>query len=118
MLPFPFLISLCSIVPSIFYENMPNTILESFVLGKPVLSSNIGSIPEIVRDGETGLLFEIGNSEDLADKIFWLVNHPKECQKMGENARKLVEEEHNKELHYKRLMTLFNRILGEKGRDV
>jgi len=89
---------------------MPNTILESFVLGKPVLSSNIGSIPELVKDGETGLLFEIGNSEDLADKIIWLVKHLDECRKMGEKARKRVEDEHNKELHYERLMSLFNKI--------
>jgi glycosyltransferase involved in cell wall biosynthesis len=103
--------SACTIVPSIFYENMPNSILESFVLGKPVISSNIGSIPELVKDGETGLLYEIGNSRDMAAKILWLLDHPDVCRTMGKNARKLVEEEHNKALHHDRLLTIFKSIV-------
>lgn len=100
-----------TIVPSLFYENLPNVILESYAYGKPVVGSRRGSFLEVIQDGKTGLLFEPGDTQDLADKIGWLVNHPDECVKMGRNARKLAESEYNRDLHYDRLMNVFKRFL-------
>src|SRR5690606_27073582 len=54
------------LVPSEWYENNPLTILESYGLGKPVIGSRIGGIPEIVQDGQSGFLFEPGNINELA----------------------------------------------------
>ncbi|TKJ33554.1 MAG: hypothetical protein CEE38_20565 [Planctomycetes bacterium B3_Pla] len=96
-----------TIVPSIWYENMPNAILESFANGKPVVGSRIGSIPELVKHGETGLLFEPGDSDALAEKMQWMIDHPEDCSRMGQNARALVEKKYNPELHYKGLMEIF-----------
>ena len=62
------------VVPSECYENCPLTILESQVHGVPVLAADIGGIPELVRDGETGELFESGNAHELAEKITSLWN--------------------------------------------
>lgn len=62
------------VVPSECYENCPLTILESQVHGVPVLAADIGGIPELVRDGETGELFESGNAHQLAEKIASLWN--------------------------------------------
>lgn len=100
-----------TIVPSICYDNMPNVILESFANGKPVIGSRIGSIPELVKHGETGLLFEPGDSDDLAEKMQWMIDHQEKCSRMGENARKLIEKEYNPELHYKRIMEVFRTLL-------
>jgi len=100
-----------TIVPSLFYENLPNVILESYAYGKPVLGSRRGSFLEVIQDEKTGLLFEPNDTEDLADKIGWLVNHPDECVKMGRNARELAEKEYNRNLHYDRLMNVFKRFL-------
>jgi len=99
------------IVPSICYENMPNVVLESFSLGKPVIGSRIGSIPELVKHEETGLLFEPANSDDLAEKMQWIIEHPKECIKMGKNARKLVENKYNPELHYKKIIDVYKYVI-------
>jgi glycosyltransferase involved in cell wall biosynthesis len=99
-----------TVVPSLCYDNLPNAILESYAHGKPVVGSNRGSISEVVRDGKTGLLFEPGDSDDLADKLGWLAGHPEECSGMGRAGRKLVEDEHNKELHYKKLMEIFSEL--------
>ncbi|TKJ33551.1 MAG: hypothetical protein CEE38_20550 [Planctomycetes bacterium B3_Pla] len=96
-----------TIVPSICYDNMPNVILESFAAGKPVVGSRIGSIPDLVKHRETGLLFEPGNSDDLAEKLQWLIDHPEKCTTMGRSARILVEREHSPELHYERIMEIF-----------
>lgn len=101
------------IVPSIHYENLPNVILESFAHGKSVIGSNRGGINDIVKHQETGLLFEAGNSDDLAEKIDWLMNNPSDNIKMGLNARRLVEEEFNQELHYQRLMEIFKKFREE-----
>lgn len=57
--------STCIVCPAIWYENMPNTVIEAYAYGKPVVASRIGSLAEIVENDETGLLFEMKNSKDL-----------------------------------------------------
>ncbi len=58
-----------ALVPSVWHENSPVTIFESYQMGTPVAGSSIGGIPEFIRDGETGYLFETGNARALADVI-------------------------------------------------
>jgi glycosyltransferase involved in cell wall biosynthesis len=64
------------VVPSAWYENSPNVILEAFAHRTPVLASNLGGMKELIKDGQNGLLFEPGNPEDLAVKITCLINNP------------------------------------------
>jgi GT2 family glycosyltransferase/glycosyltransferase involved in cell wall biosynthesis len=64
------------VVPSIWPENSPMVIQEAFLAGTPVIASRIGGIPEIVADGENGLLFEPGNVDDLRRTIVRLVREP------------------------------------------
>lgn len=58
-----------AVVPSRWYENLPNTILESYKFAKPVIASDVGSLPETVIDGVTGLLFKNEDIDDLLDKM-------------------------------------------------
>lgn len=58
-----------SIMPSVWYENMPYSVIESLASGTPVIGSNIGGIPELVIDGETGFLIEPGSVDGLANTI-------------------------------------------------
>lgn len=58
-----------SVYPSEWYENCPFSVMESQMYGTPVLGSDIGGIPELIRVGETGELFESGNREELKIKI-------------------------------------------------
>jgi glycosyltransferase involved in cell wall biosynthesis len=57
------------VIPSICYENSPTVIYESFLVGVPVIASNIGGIPELIEEGVTGILVEPGNPTDLARAI-------------------------------------------------
>ncbi len=57
------------VIPSIWYENMPLSLLEALNLGKLVIASNIGGMPEIIKHGQNGLLFKAGDKNDLAAKI-------------------------------------------------
>ncbi|MBA7515425.1 D-inositol-3-phosphate glycosyltransferase [subsurface metagenome] len=106
------------VFPSECYETFGLAIVEGHALGKPVIGANIGCIPELVKDGETGLLFEPGNADDLAEKIQWMVENPKERQAMGLRARELVEKECNPELHYKRLIAVYETALRKHGKGI
>ena len=92
------------VLPSEWYENCPYAILEAFAVGKPVIASDIGGIPELVEDGRDGLLFEPGNSEELADRIRFLLHDSHRIQQLGSNARKKIEEKYGAELHHTRFM--------------
>jgi len=103
--------SLFTVVPSEWYENSPNVVLESFVLGKPVVGSNIGGIPELVDDGVDGMLFKAGDANDLAEKINYLLSHKDMVIAMGRNARKKVEEKYNEDIHYNMLMEAYKKVI-------
>jgi len=92
------------VVPSIWYENMPLSVLEAMAAGKVVIASRIGGIPEIIRDGENGLLFEAGNAIDLARKISGL--NRADSDAIGARAR-FGMDEFNWEKYYPRLMTVY-----------
>lgn len=96
-----------TIVPSIWYEGFGLVILEAYACGKPVIASRIGGIPEVIKDGKSGLLFEPGNIDDCKNKILKLWNNPKLVSKMGIYARKLVETNFNPEDHYQKIMKIY-----------
>ena len=99
------LISRCTAVvcPAIWYENMPNTVIEAYAHGKSVIASRIGSLADIVIDGETGYLFEIKNSQDLASK---LKNYIKTDQGivLGRKARLECENKYSELNHMDKLL--------------
>jgi glycosyltransferase involved in cell wall biosynthesis len=103
--------SLFTIVPSEWYENCPLAVLESFALGKPVIGADIGGIPDLVDNEYTGMLFERGNVEDLAEKISYLLNNKNLVAEMGRNASKKIEAKYNKNEHYMRLMEAYNKVI-------
>lgn len=98
------------IIPSIWYDNLPNTALEAFQYGKPIIASNIGSLPELVNEGINGFLFEAGNVEELSQKIVLLDNDAVVLQ-MGENARKSLDENFSQKKHYDTLISLFSELV-------
>jgi len=110
--------SMFTISPSEWYENYPFSIIEAFSLGKPVIASRIGGIPELVKDERTGLMFEPGNSGDLRRKIEYLINKPDKIREMGQDARTFVEKELNAEKHYLRLIEIYERAIESKKLQV
>ncbi len=71
------------IVPSIWYENQPTVIIEAFSYGKPVICSDFGAFPEMVENNVSGLLFKIGDVDDLKEKIGYLNDHPMEIHRLA-----------------------------------
>lgn len=104
------------LIPSIWYDNLPNTALESFQYYKPVIASNIGSLPELVQDKYNGYLFEPGNYDDLISKIKYL-DIDKVAEEMGNNSYKKLEEEFSQTKHYKKLINLFNQLSNKEKKS-
>lgn len=77
------------VMPSLF-ENCPYTLLEAMACGKAVVVSRAGGMPEMVDDGESGLLFEAGNSVALAEATISLLQSPALRSKLGQAAREKV----------------------------
>lgn len=93
------------IVPSLSFEVFGLTVLEAYALGKPVVASDVGGLPEVVKVGETGYLFAPGHHEDLADRLKKLT--PEKARVMGAMGRKLAEREYGPEEHYRRIMKVY-----------
>jgi len=75
------------VLPSIWFEGFPLTVLEAYATGTPVIASRIGSLAEIVEDGVTGLLADPHDANGLAERLRWATDHPNEMHEMGSRAR-------------------------------
>jgi glycosyltransferase involved in cell wall biosynthesis len=104
------------VVPSEWYEGFPMTIVESFACGVPVIASRIGSIQEIVKDGETGLMFAAGDAGELRRKVEWAWTHKEEMQRMGHEARREYERKYSPVQNYKTLMEIYERVIENHRR--
>ena len=105
----------CSVAPSVWYENMPNSVLESMAEGTPAIGSGHGSIPELISDGETGLLVAPGESSALADAMHELLLDAPRAAVLGHRAHRFVSDKHSPERHYEILMSIFQDITRPDG---
>ena len=100
-----------TVAPSEWYDNFPNTILESFAFKKCAIATDTGSLKELVIDNKTGLLFKIKDIPDLKSKIAYLFGNESICQNLGENAFNMLNEEYSANKHYKILINLFEKVI-------
>ena len=100
------------VLPSECYENAPMTILEAYACGKPVIGANMGGIPEMIDDEKTGMLFKMGDAEQLAECIENLWKDKSLRLQMGCAAREKVEREFSAEAHYEQLMNVYKILLN------
>jgi glycosyltransferase involved in cell wall biosynthesis len=103
------------IFSSEWYETFGLTLIEAFACGVPVICSRMGAMQEIVEDGRTGLHFNPGDSQDLAEKVEWAWNHPEEMRQMGIAARQEYESKYTAQRNYPRLMEIYERAIETAG---
>jgi glycosyltransferase involved in cell wall biosynthesis len=106
-----------TVAPSEWYENYSMTVIESLACGTPVVGAAIGGIPEQVRDGWNGMLFEPGNARQLAQKMQYLLEHPQDAIRMGRNGRQQVEKINDPQSHYEQTMTVYRRVLADEEKE-
>jgi len=90
------------------------TFLEAMACEIPVIAFNVGTMAEAISPHKTGFLAELKNTEDLADKVEYMILHPREREQMGENARKLIEQQHALQTQAKRYLKLYEMMLKEE----
>jgi glycosyltransferase involved in cell wall biosynthesis len=103
------------VLPSVWYEGFPVSVLEAFATGTPVIASRIGSLAEVIEDGVTGLLASPGDAQGLADRLRWAVDHPHEMRKMGSNARLAYETMYRGPAHLTALLDTYRRLTTAAG---
>lgn len=105
---------LFTIVPSEWYDNLPNTILESYAFSKCIVATDIGSLTENVLDNRTGLLFEYQNSEMLREKVSYLFNNKDKAIEYGKNAKQMLDTKFDMNIHTNKLIKLFEETISGK----
>lgn len=102
---------LCTVVPSEWYDNFPNSLIESYAFKKAVVATDFGSLQYMVKDGDTGLKFKYRDVDDLKLKIKYMFENPEEAKRMGRNGYHLIETLYSPQTHYKQLMEVFRKVM-------
>jgi glycosyltransferase involved in cell wall biosynthesis len=101
------------IFPSLWYEGIPRTILESFATGTPVIATRIGSMESVVEPQQSGLHFAPGDAQDLVRQVDWMIEHPGEWQALRQRTRAVYEAKYSAERNYEMLMQIYNAVLRQ-----
>lgn len=110
--------ALALVLPSLWYENFPLTLVEAFAAGLPVIASRIGALAELVDDGRTGLLFEPGDAAALTARMQWALDHPEALRQMGVNARARYEALYAPDSNYRQTMAIYRSAIDEGAAGV
>lgn len=99
------------VLPSEWYENAPMSILESFALGKPVIGSRIGGIPEMIDSDVNGWTFSSGSHDELMERLSAVQRmNSSDLVRMGKNARVSVEENFNRRRYATEITELYMQL--------
>jgi glycosyltransferase involved in cell wall biosynthesis len=99
------------VVPSTCNETFGRTVVEAFAKGTPAIASSRGALPELVRDGETGLLYGGADGKTLPDAISQFLSSRKSWPGMRRNARAEFEAKYTAELNYPQLVGIYGRVI-------
>lgn len=97
------------VVPSIWYENCPYSILETLAIGKPVIGAKIGGIPELISHEENGFVYE--TQSELTDYMNKLFEDDKLVKSFCKKSKELAEELYSREVYYEKLINIYNDVL-------
>lgn len=103
-----------TVLPSHAYETLGKTILESYAQARAVIATDLGSRRELVRAGETGVLYKCGDVQQLADCIKDLSSNSACAVRMGRAGWDLVRRFHSPEQHYSELLTVYEDVAAQK----
>lgn len=98
------------IAPSL-QDNLPNTVVESLSCGKPVVSFNVGGLPDMIDHLKNGYLVQVGSVEDLVSGINWYINNPANHDQLRLNAREKAVKNFSREVVAKQYKELYRSII-------
>jgi glycosyltransferase involved in cell wall biosynthesis len=95
---------------STFYEHHPFAVLEALASGLPVVTTNVGGIPETITDGKDGYMCQPFNEVQFSQRILQLLEHPTDAEEMGKKARKLIVERFDWRLVVQKVMAVYREV--------
>lgn len=95
-------------------EAFGDVLIEAMAASRPVVATRVGGVPEIVRDGEAGLLVPPRNPACLAQAIIYLLTHPEEARRMGQRGCAVVAKHFTIQRVAEQLANIYQEVLGER----
>jgi glycosyltransferase involved in cell wall biosynthesis len=102
------------VVPSLWYENFPRTLVEAFACGLPVLASRLGALESLVEHGRTGLHVEPGDAPAWAAAMQAALDDTPRMATMGAAARELYEREYTAAANHRMLLAIYEQAIAER----
>lgn len=97
-------------------DNSPNSICEAQLIGIPVISTNVGGIPQLIEDGNTGLLYPYNEPHTLAFLLMSIHNKKELLEHLSRNEKNVSNRRHNEMDIADRLITIYKKIIDENNR--
>jgi glycosyltransferase involved in cell wall biosynthesis len=98
------------VIPSVEGDTIPQVLMQALAMGLPVVSTTVGSIPDVVQDGRTGFVVPPRNADALAERILALLDDPALRREMGRNGRALLERDYSLARMLDRLEDVYKRV--------
>jgi glycosyltransferase involved in cell wall biosynthesis len=98
------------------YEGCPLSIIEAMAGGVPVVATSVGGVPEIVVDGETGLLAGAGDSQAIAAALSAVLSDPERARRLGAAGRERAQNRYSRKRMVDDTCALYDEIVGARGR--
>ena len=95
-----------------YNEGMPMSVLDAMGYGLPVVSTNVGGIPKIVRNGKNGYCCEAGNIEALAEGIISLLTNDEQCKSFSQGSMEIIRSRYSLEYHLGLLEALYENVIN------
>ena len=102
------------VVPSIWYENCPYSILETMEIGKPIIGSRIGGIPELIENNKNGFLYKYDDIDELEECMKKLFEDKQLVDNQSKKSRELFEQNYSEEIYYNKIIEIYNSLIKEK----
>lgn len=103
------------VLPSLYGEGLPLVVLEAMAMGKPVVATMVEGVPEVVRDGETGLLVPPGDAAELASAVVRLLCDPGWAAELGAQACRRVQDHHRARAMVRKIEEIYEAIADRNG---
>lgn len=100
------------VIPSICNENCPYSVLEAMEIGKPIVASRIGGIPELIADGENGYLYKADDINELKEKLTLLLDNDDKVNSFAQKSRELYESYYSPDSYYNELIKIYNKVMS------
>lgn len=100
------------VVPSIWYENCPYSVLETLAIGKPIIGSNMGGIPELVIDNENGFIYN--TVDELTEKMNVLFENEDLVKQFSKRSKDLAKQNYDREVYYNKLKQIYDKVIKER----